>query len=160
MDEIPSKSQKKRDADAFKDLVLQLSTLSDLQLKQFSLQPEALEALKAYQSTSALVAKKRALYRAAKVIKDRYQIAPLRKIYNTIYHNVTLDATNFQKMEHWRQRLITEGVAAWEAFILAYPAAHTAEYKDLVHQAQCEAMQGEKKVASKKLFKYLAALSS
>lgn len=63
-------------------------------------------------------------------------------------------------MERWRERILTQGDEAIQAFIDEYPATERQKLRQLVRKAQKEQAEDKPPAAFRELFKYLRAVSS
>jgi ribosome-associated protein len=155
-DERPSKSSRKRAAHAAQDLGEVLVRLKDAELDALQLPDFLAEAI-----------------RAARLIKSRAALARQRQYIGKLMREVdpepiraalarrdaisAQDTELFRRLEHWRERLVSEGDGALAELARSYPGLDTASLGALVAQARHEREQ-RGGGASRELFRALRAL--
>ena len=153
-DEYISKSQRKRECDALQDLGIELTELSEQQLKEIPLPDVLYKAI--------IEAKKIHKYGALK--RHRQYIGKLMRKADaeTIEQHVQRfklpqqqQNLQFKQLEQWRDRMLAEGDVAVNAFIADYFSADRQKLRQLVKNAQKEKQQNRAPTASRQLFKYL-----
>jgi ribosome-associated protein len=153
-DELPSKSQRKRDMHALQDLGTALVDLSEEQLEKVEL-PENLRD--AVTEARRLAGKHEALRRQMQYIGKlmrHIDPEPIREriaAYNAVSHEQT---ARLHLLERWRSRLLEESGALNE-LMDAYPHADAARVRTLVRNAERERAAGQPPKSFRALFQLL-----
>lgn len=154
MDELKSKSQKKRDAEALKKIGVELVDLSmdrlDLLPLSDGLKRAVIEA-KALKSHGAV---KRQAQLIGKLMRSAEYDAII-EAYSELLAEDSSQTARFHAVEHWRARLIEEGKEALTEFIQAYPSIDVQQLRQLIKKAVDEQSKEKHTGASKALFRYL-----
>ncbi|MCG8466240.1 MAG: DUF615 domain-containing protein [Xanthomonadales bacterium] len=148
----PSKTQRKKAAQALTDLGRQLVELKPQQLARLSLPDDVAEAVAEARAIRSHGARKRQLQFLGKLLRqidvDLIQ-SQLARLLAPGRHEVALA----KQGEQWRERLLTEGPAALTAFLEQFPQADRQQLRQLIRQY---AQHGEKpkgKQAFKSLYR-------
>ncbi len=154
MDELKSKSQKKRDAEGLRKLGVELVSLSldklDLlplsdHLKRAIIEAKALRSHGAVRRQTQLIGK---LMRSA-------EYDAIIEAYAGVQAEDSSQTARFHDVEHWRERLIHDGKEALTAFIEAYPEIDVQPLRQLIKKAVDDQAKQKNTGASKALFRYL-----
>ncbi len=152
--EGPSKSQRKRDMQALKDLAQKLVELSAEQL-------EAIEDLRVRESILAAKkitkgnARKRQLQYAAKLM-SKIDATPIQLIIDELDASSAVHIQKFHQLEVFRERLIEGDQEAMNEFLTLYPSTDRQQLRHLIRAAQQEAEKSpEQKAHFRKLFQFL-----
>jgi len=159
-DEIegPSKSQRKRDMQALKDLAQKLSTLSAEQLDAID-DPGIREAILAARKITKGNARKRQLQYAAKLI-SKTDVAPIQMIVDDLDASSAVHIQKFHQLETWRERLIDGDQDSMSEFLSLYPQTDRQQLRHHIRQAQQEAQKSpDQKAQFRKLFQFLKSQS-
>jgi ribosome-associated protein len=157
-DDRPSKSERKRNAHEAQALGEELVRLKELDLKAFAL-PEPLY--------DAIVEARRITSRAAMVRQRQYigklmrgiELEPIRRTLASRGELAAQETLRFKRVEHWRDRLIAEGVAALDELMQLRPGMDRDEWLARVAAASAERQRlGTGGAASRELFRHLRAL--
>jgi ribosome-associated protein len=157
-DDRPSKSERKRNAHEAQAVGEELIRLKELDLKAFEL-PEPL--------FDAIVEARRLTSRTAMVRQRQYigklmrgiDLEPIRAVLAARGEKASQEAARFKKVEHWRNRLITEGEPALEALMAVRPGMDRDEWLPRVVAAKAERERlGTTGAASRELFRQLRTL--
>lgn len=154
MDELKSKSQKKRDAEGLKKIGVELVSLS---LEKLDLLPLSDDLKRAILEAKALRSHG-AVRRQAQLIGKLMRSAEYESIleaYAEIQAEDSSQTARFHEVEHWRERLIHEGKEALTAFIEAYPEIDVQQLRQLIKKAVDDHAKAKNTGASKALFRYL-----
>lgn len=149
----PSKSQRKREANALQDMGKELVALSRDRLKKLDL-PDVLraEVLEAKRITSH-GAIRRQMQLIGKIMRDvdadaiAEQLAEIRG-----ESNVAKAA--FHALEHWRDRLLNDDQAITE-WLARHPATDAQQLRQLIRNARKEAAENKPPKSSRALFRLL-----
>ena len=157
-DERPSKSERKRNAHEAQELGEELVKLKDLDLKAFEL-PESLY--------DAIVEARRLTSRAA-LVRQRQLIGklmrgmdldPIRAALASRGQEAARETQRFKRVEHWRDRLIAEGIPALDELMQQRPGMDREEWVARVAAAAAERQKlGATGAKSRELFRHLRAL--
>ena len=154
MDELKSKSQKKRDAEGLKKIGVELVGLSmdklDLlplseQLKRAIIEAKALKSHGAVKRQAALIGK---LMRSA-------EYDAIIEAYTELLAEDSSQTARFHAVEHWRERLINDGKDALTQLVQACPSIDVQQLRQLIKKAVEEQSKEKHTGASKALFRYL-----
>jgi ribosome-associated protein len=154
----PSKSLRKREALEAQELGEELVRQKNLDLKAFEL-PEALH--------DAILEARRLTSRAALVRQRQYigklmrgiDLEPIRASLAARGEHAAQESQRFKRVEHWRDRLITEGAPALDELMQLRPAMDRDEWLARVAAAAAERQRlGTGGAASRELFRQLRAL--
>ena len=157
-DERPSKSERKRNAHEAQALGEELVKLKELDLKAFEL-PESLY--------DAIVEARRLTSRAA-LVRQRQLIGklmrgmdldPIRAALASRGQEAARETQRFKRVEHWRDRLIAEGIPALDELMQQRPGMDREEWVARVAAAAAERQKlGATGAKSRELFRHLRAL--
>lgn len=156
-EEIISKSQRKRDAEAAQQLGKDILGLSHDDQKRIDL-PEglskALDDARRIKKNSAL---KRQLQYIGKLM--RYiDVEPIREQYLKLTNHYDKDVKEFHKLEKWRDRLLSEGDKALEDLINEVPNTDRQHLRQLIRQSAKEIKLKKPPKSAREIFKYLKTL--
>ncbi|HEX5637360.1 MAG TPA: ribosome biogenesis factor YjgA [Gammaproteobacteria bacterium] len=154
----PSKSQRKRDADALQKLGEELITLKNSDLAQFDLPDNLLNAIQAARSISSHGGLKRQRQYIGKIMRSIDAAAVASKL-DELRHKHELNSSHFKKLEHWRDRILAEGNKAIDDLLTEYPQADRQMLRQLQRNSQKELDAGKPPAAARQLFKYLRQLA-
>ena len=150
-DELPSKSQRKRDMHALQDLGTDLVELNDDQLATVEL-PENLRdaVLEARRLEGKHEARRRQMQYIGKLMRhiDAEPIRASIAAYKAVSHEHT---ARLHLLERWRARLLEDADAVTE-FMSAYPHADAARVRTLIRNAERERAAGQPPKSFRALF--------
>ena len=162
-DEEPSKSQRKRDMRALKDLAQRLSELSVEQLE--AVRDNGIrEALLAAKKITRGNARKRQLQYAARLM-SKTDDAPIRAIVDKLDAGSAMHIQKFHQLEIWRELLIKGDPDVMGDILSRYPDTDRQHFRQLVRQAQQEATTKTtadnpgQKIHFRKLFQFLKSVT-
>ncbi|UAW97837.1 DUF615 domain-containing protein [Halopseudomonas nanhaiensis] len=153
-EELPSKSQIKREMHALQELGRRLTELKPDQLAKLDLTDKLRSALAEAHRHTARGALKRHLSFVGKLMRDQ-DIEAIQAYLDRLDSSSQAHAQHFHQLERWRDRLLTGDPAEQDAFVAAYPAADRQTIRQLVRQAKKEATENKPPAASRKLFKLI-----
>lgn len=133
----PSKSSRKRAAQAAQDLGTVLIGLRDKELDALDL-PERLKdaIVEARRLTSRLALARQRQY-IGKIMRD-IDLEPIRAILDSRDEKTAIEAQRFKRIEQWRDRLIAEGLPALNELAIGRPQIDLAEWTRKVDAARTE----------------------
>ena len=123
----------------------------------FDDEPDLLEALELARRLKRGGAKARQLRFVGRLLRDVDQ-APILAALDEAQSGHNLDTEVLHAAERWRDRLISEGNAAVEAFVHQHPTVDRQHLRQLARQAAKDAAQGRPPKASRALFKLIRPL--
>jgi len=152
-----SKSARKREAASLQELGVQLSALPDQEIKALEL-PEnlfvALRDLRRLPSHGAQVRQRQYIGKLMRSIDPEPVLAKLAE--RKQRHD--LEIRHFQKIERWRDRLLSEPVAGLEELLQEYPQADRSALAKLLEKAEKERIEQRSPVGVRELFAFLRRL--
>jgi ribosome-associated protein len=152
----PSKSARKREADSLQELGVELAGLPEGDIEGLNL-PEkltiALRDLRRLPTHGAKVRQRQYIGKLMRSVDAEPILAKLKE--RKQRHD--LEIRNFQKIERWRDRLLTDPAAAGE-FIEEYPQADAAALKQLIRSAAVERKDQRPPASARELFAFLRQL--
>ena len=156
-DELISKSQRKRDAEAAQQLGKDILGLSHDDQKSIDL-PEnlskALDDARRIKKNSAL---KRQLQYIGKLMRH-IDLEPIQEQYLKLTNHYGKDVKEFHKLEKWRDRLLAEGDKALEELINEAPNTDRQHLRQLIRQSAKETKLNKPPKSAREIFKYLKTL--
>lgn len=156
MDDVKSKSQKKRDADALQKIGIQLVALSLDKLDQLSLSDDLRRAILEAKNLKS----HGAIRRQAQLIGKRMRSADYESIlaeYDAMLAGNRAQTAAFHEAEQWRDKLIHEGKDALTEFVTTHQPDDVQQLRQLIKKAVDEHTKNLSTGASKALFRYLRA---
>lgn len=159
MDEIVSKSQKKRDSLALQDLGKKLSELSGLELDKLPLDQELKQALLFTKTIKSHGALRRHMQWIGKLMR-RDDGEAIQNAYDELLTEHRTDTVLFHDIEKWRTALVDGGNEALTAFIDQYAPADIQSLRQLVKKTVNEKHSGKNLGASRSLFRLLREIIS
>lgn len=149
-----SKSARKREAASLQELGVKLSALPDQEIKDLDL-PEnlfiALRALRRLPSHGAQVRQRQYIGKLMREIDPEPVLAKLAE--RKQRHDVEI--RQFQQIERWRDRLLSEDGMAVDEFLHEIPTADRATLVRLIEKANRERAEQRSPVGARELFAYL-----
>ena len=152
-----SKSQRKRDADAVRDLGSRLSELGASELATIPLPSDVLDALTELNRLRANGAKKRQLGFLAKKMRH-IDVEPVELALEKIRQTARANTKSHHLIEQWRDRLLGEHSDespkdALTALFTDHPSADRQHFRHLQRQAMTERTKAKPPAAARQLFK-------
>ena len=133
-DDLVSRTQKKQEAEAAQDLGERLLELSTKQLKSLDLQENLFDAVIEAKNIKAHGGRKRQLQFIGKLMRH-IELDNIIAFFDEIDNKHYATNAKFKNMEIWRDRLISEGNDAIQAFQLERPEADVQKLRQLVRNA-------------------------
>ena len=152
-----SKSQRKRDLDALRELGVRLLEFSDDALRQLCLPDKLLDALRTAKKISSNSARKRQLQYVGKLMKE-VDAGPILAAVEAREHQYLTASREFHLLESLRDRLLLEGDAALPEVLSKFPRTDRQHLRKLVRQARREQETRQPPRAARLLFRYLREL--
>jgi ribosome-associated protein len=152
-----SKSQRKRDLHALKDLGIRLLEFSDDSLRQLDIPDTLLEALLEARRITSNNARKRQLAYIGKLMKE-IDPAPVQAAIAARDHQHDTATREFHLLESLRDQLLLQGDDALPAVLAHFPRGDRAYLRKLARQARREQETRQPPRAARLLFRYLREL--
>lgn len=120
--------------------------------------PEKLqEALQQCRSIKSREAHRRQLQYIGKLMRDM-DPAPIQQVLAQLKQSGQVATAQLHKIEHWRERLLSEGELALRELLRLYPELDTKHVQKLIAAAHRESAQNQAPRSARKLFRYLRDL--
>ena len=156
-EDLPSKSQLKRDSDALQKLGEELISLKSDELNSMDLPDELSEAVRVARKISSRGGLKRQRQYIGKIMRQIDSDA-IKTQLDKIKHKHDKNTTAFKRIEKWRDRLLDNDKTALTEVIEHYPDIDRQHINQLIRAATHEKEQDKPPAAARKLFKYLRDL--
>jgi ribosome-associated protein len=153
-DQPPSKSQLKRDAHALQQLGVALLDISEDHWAKLRLPDNLVVALRDAKHMPSHGARKRQIQLIGKLMRG-VDPEPIRQHFEQLRLNARRQARQQHELEEWRDRIITDGDSAIDAYLAEHPAADRQHLRQLVRQAIKERDAKRPPKSSRALFRYL-----
>ncbi len=150
-DELPSKSELKRQSHELQELGETLIELPVAELDELPLPDNLRDAVMLARRITSRGGLSRQKQYIGKLMR-RIDADPIRMALEARRVQARLDALRFRRVESWRDRLIAEGDAALEVFLEECPEADRARMQRLVSQSRHERANGRPPRAARELF--------
>ncbi len=152
-----SKSARKREAASLQELGVKLSALPDQEIKALDLPDNlfvALRDLRRLPSHGAQIRQRQYIGKLMRNIDPEPVLAKLAE--RKQRHDVEI--RQFQEIERWRDRLLSEPQAAMDELLKEYPNADHAVLAKLLEKAARERVEQRSPVGARELFAFLRQL--
>ncbi len=156
-DEAPSKSQKKRDAEALQALGTELIALSHDSLKKLQLPENLYLAIREAQKITANGAIRRQRQYIGKLMRD-IDPEPIREFLAVLRGESDQHTAWLHRLERQRDRLLQDDEALAE-FLAAHPDCDVQNLRQLIRNARKEQAESKPPKAYRQLFQLLKSLS-
>lgn len=151
--QLPSKSQQKREHLAVQTLAEGLAGLSSSELEHIPLSDELRDAV---EEASGL--KRGALQRQIRYIAKRLALEDakaVREALERLRHGSREETARHHRIERWRDRLLEEGQEALSEFLDAHPRTDRQQLRQLIRTALAERQRGQPPKAFRRLYALL-----
>jgi ribosome-associated protein len=148
----PSKSQRKRDMLALQDVGESLIALPASQLKTIPVPDNVLDAVMAARKMTARGALHRQKQYIGKLMRN-IDAEPIMAALEALRDRERLLVSRNHKIEHWRDRLVSEGDGALAEFIAEHPDADRQQLRQLVRAARNPSPSPSAPKAARNLFR-------
>ena len=150
----PSRSRRKRDAEDLKDLGEELTALPVTELDALPLSERLRDAIDLARRITAHGGAARQRQLIGKLLRHE-DVGEIRAAIERRALERRLAASEFHRIEQWRDRLIADGASAIDALLATSPELDRARLTRLIATAQAEAAAGRAPAASRELFRWL-----
>jgi ribosome-associated protein len=156
----PSRSQRKRDADAILELAERLVALTPSQLARVPLPDSLVVAVADTRRINSNVAHKRQLHYLAKLMRreDDETLDPIRRSLEHDSAEARRETALLHRLEALRERLLAEGDSAFGELVDAHPELDRQQLRQLIRAAREERVSNRPPHAFREIFKVLKAL--
>jgi ribosome-associated protein len=152
---VTSKSQRKREVHAIRDLGAELLDANATLLAKMDLSPAVLEAISVYkQLPNSHAARKRQLQYLGKLLRQQ-DTSAIVQVLDDSRRNVTGQIRKFHELEVLRDNLLNGTDTSLSSLVNQYPEMDVQHLRQLIRQARKEADAHKPPAASRKLFQYL-----
>lgn len=149
-EQLPSKSQLKRESHQLQDLGEKLTQLNETQLLELALDDELLNAVKIAKKLRAGNSRRRQIQFIGKLIRNRDH-----QVLIDTFDQIAKDRENHVQVHHlcenWRDRLI-ENLDELQVFLQQYPNADRQQMRQLIRNAQNEKKANKPPASARKLY--------
>lgn len=158
-DDRPSKSQRKRDMHALRDLGEELLSIPEDKLRKLS-DARIVEAVQVCKKITKGNARKRQLQFIGKLMRST-DVDEVRDLIDSLNAGTRAHVAQFHRLEQWRERLIAEDASAMDEVCSEFPDIDRQQLRQLVRDAVVERGEArEPPVHFRKLFQFLKAQAS
>lgn len=159
-DQLVSKSQLKREAEAQQALGKKLVDLPAGKLEKIPLDEALLDAIQlAQRIRNKREGFRRQLQHIGKMMRNR-DTAPIEQALFELENAHHEQNALFHQLEKQRDAILAEGDSAIQEFLEDYPHADRQKLRQLYRQAQKQQQQGKPPAAARELFKYLREVTT
>jgi ribosome-associated protein len=152
-----SKSARKREAASLQELGVKLSALPDQEIKALDLPDNLFVALRDLRRLPSHGAQIRQRQYIGKLMRNIDPLPVLAKLAERKQRH-DVEIRQFQQIERWRDRLLSEPKAAIEELLKEYPNADRAVLARLLEKAEKERVEQRSPVGARELFAFLRQL--
>lgn len=156
-DDLPSKSQRKRDMDALQDIGEELTQLNEQQLASVDLPESLRDAVLEARAMKRTEARRRQMQYVGKLMRQ-VDPAPIRVKLDGFLSVSAEQTAQLHHIERWRERLIDDPQAVSE-FIAAYPEADSQQLRTLIRNVTTERERGKPPKHFRALFQMIRGLA-
>ena len=156
-DELISKSQRKRDAEAAQQLGKNILALSQDAQDSIELPESLSNALNEARRIKKNSALKRQLQYIGKLMRH-IDLEPIQEQYLKLTNHYNTDIKALHRLENWRDRLLSEGDKALEDLLNEAPNADRQHLRQLIRQSAKETKLKKPPKSAREIFKYLKTL--
>lgn len=156
-EEHRSKSARKREAASLQELGIKLSALPDQEIKALDLPDSLFVALRDLRRLPSHGAQVRQRQYIGKLMRDIDPEPVLAKLAERKQRH-DLEIRQFQEIERWRDRLLSEPASGLEELLREYPQADREALVKLLEKAERERLEQRSPVGARELFAFLRRL--
>ena len=139
---------------AASELAVRLAAVREEHFVQVSLPDEVGDLLRRARGMKASGARKRLIQRSARLLMAA-ELEPIEVALTGAAEGAQHDVERLHAIESWRERMLTEGDDALNAFLEAHPDADRQRLRQLTRQALRDRERGKSPAASRALFKLI-----
>lgn len=150
----PSKTRRKKDADALQQLGTDLLELPETDWVKLSLPESLIDALQEMKRIHSRSALKRQRQFIGRLMRD-VDPEPIQQHFEQLRQKTRQQVQAHHALEHWRDRMIEESDTAIDEYLQAHGNAERQHLRQLVRQARKERDQNKPPKSARALFRYL-----
>ncbi|MBA3987624.1 ribosome biogenesis factor YjgA [Aliidiomarina maris] len=151
----PNKTQIKREIADVQDMASRLIQLTDSSLRKMPIDEQLIQAvILARRIRNTREGYRRQLQLITKLLRQGDHAAVKREL-DGLQRSGDAENAKFHALERWRERIISGGDDAIQAFIDQYPSADRQKLRQLVRKVQKEQAEDKPPAGYRELFKYL-----
>lgn len=158
-EELPSKSQRKRDMEALQKLGREIIELKPALREKLPLSEDMLDAIEEMERITSNEARRRHMQYVGKVMRSE-DIEGIKQAFVDIERQHDARDRDFHRLEKLRDRLIEEGDGALDDALAQLPGIEISQLRQLIRNAQRERSQGKAPSSARKLFKLMREYST
>lgn len=156
-DDLPSKSQRKRDMDALQAIGAELTELNTQQLASIDLPESLREAVLEARGMKHNEARRRQVQYIGKLMRQIDDPAPIRSKLDGFLSVSAEQTAQLHHIERWRERLLADPKSVAE-FIAAYPEADSQQLRTLLRNTADERARAKPPKHFRALFQMIRSL--
>lgn len=156
-DDLPSKSQRKRDMDALQAIGAELAELNEQQLASIELPENLRDAVREARGMKHNEARRRQVQYIGKLMRQIDDPAPIRSKLDGFLSVSAEQTAQLHHIERWRERLLAEPKSVAE-FIAAYPEADSQQLRTLIRNTADERARAKPPKHFRALFQMIRGL--
>lgn len=156
-DDLPSKSQRKRDMDALQAIGAELTELNTQQLASIDLPESLREAVLEARGMKHNEARRRQVQYIGKLMRQIDDPAPIRSKLDGFLSVSAEQTAQLHHIERWRERLLADPKSVAE-FIAAYPEADSQQLRTLLRNTADERARAKPPKHFRALFQMIRGL--
>lgn len=157
-DDLPSKSQRKRDMDALQDIGEELTQLNEQQLAGIELPENLRDAVLEARAMKRNEARRRQMQYVGKLMRQ-VDPAPIRVKLDGFLSVSAEHTARLHHIERWRERLLSEPQSVSE-FIAEFPATDSQQLRTLIRNTEQERARGKPPKNFRALFQMIREVSA
>ena len=150
----PSKTRRKKDADALQQLGTDLLELPKADWVKLSLPDSLIDALQEMKRIHSRSALKRQRQFIGRLMRD-VDPEPIHQHFEQLRQKTRQQVQAHHMLEHWRDRMIEEDDSVIEAFLQEHNNADPQQLRQLVRQARKERDRNKPPKSARALFRYI-----
>ncbi len=156
-DDLPSKSQRKRDMDALQDIGEELTQLNGQQLAGIELPESLREAVLEARAMKRNEARRRQMQYVGKLMRQ-VDPAPIRVKLDGFLSVSAEQTARLHHIERWRERLLSDPQSVSE-FIAEFPGTDSQQLRTLIRNTEQERVRGKPPKHFRALFQMIREVS-
>ncbi|NJB67575.1 ribosome-associated protein [Desulfobaculum xiamenense] len=157
--ERKSKSQKKREMIALQEMGERLCSMPPDTVRRLPIPKPLIEAALAYKDVRSHEARRRHMQYMGRLMREASDLEAITEALEGFQTVQQADNRHFQKLEKWRDALISGDADMIETIVAEHPAADRQRLRQLARNAAREAEGNKPPKSARLLFRYLRELS-
>lgn len=157
-EELPSKSQRKRDMTTLQKMGETIVNLTKSKFAKLELPPQLAKAIIDARAIESATVRRRQLQYIGKIMRNVDSDA-IQKSLQNLDHNSQQNNAKLRQIETWRQQLITDTDETFHQLLIQYPQLDRQFVNQLLRNIKKQPPTEKSASASKELFQYLKKLA-